>query len=1525
MSQGEHVSLGGRDTRPDNHAGRRAFVTFALLAGVLMACAFLVWFAQPTAAHSVLPRPEAVINACGTISSSTIWTTGNVYSATNCFVTVAAGATLTIQPGVIVKFGGTCPGCGANSVALRVDGTLVASGTSAQPVVFTSFADDAHGGDTNNNGASSGAAGDWYGLVFNSGSQGQLSNAYIAYAGSGTFNAGTDMGYGRAQVDVRGGDLQLTNSTVTTGLQKGIYLEGAGITPVIQNVQVANNQMADGKGYAIYQATISMQPTYANLALSGNNVDQVIISMDSAMTQDATLGGAEFGFRCGYTLCDLAVPSGTTLTVAPGTLLDFLPSYGIAVESGGALVAEGTATQPITFTSKLAAAGTPDQHWLGLWAKAGSTVSLDRCDISYSFDSNYGKGGLQIDTVNAQVRNCHIHHNRDAGLYLSGSSGNALSPTLQNLDISDNGTYGVYLYTQGSTLAPVFEGGFIRRNGRAGVYSAVWDASLVNPTFRDIAISNNGSAGSGSDQAGIRFEHAAISPIFENVTFSGNTGAAILWNCDGSISASNITATGNGTNALVLPGCTVTSGRKWSLAQAGLPVHATWNIVIDAGGLLTLEPGSTLRFEAGVPLEVYGALYALGTADRPITFTHITSMQENWRGIYTNNGALILRHLDLAYGGTGSYPAFLIAGTNSYVLVQNSKIHNSATDGVNAMVDTPYLHYNEIYDNAVTGVKRTYGDTLVDARYNYWGDPTGPSHATLNPSGKGDAVGDYVLFDPWLTAPPEDNQVTSEMLVTTGAPRIISSGQTVDYAIQYLNLMTTTVQNPVLMIQLPAASEYIDSTGGGIYWPERHQVFWKLGNLAPNAEGFVSVRVRFQWGLPRNYKDGSLTLLAGDNYNEDQLNVAEYRAYQPVTVTGQVAVTKAAFDTLVNANPNLKTLYDQSIARGYVFLEAGQVNYSDGTSITGGMYRTSDRRWVRQLTLYKGQAMAATSGEGLYILQDTTGGMTTTLHSMQRAYWGNWVPESADARPGISKAAAPTVCTEAMCKVNCIGKKVTIGRIAGGVADTFMWTIATGGTGGWFGAAYEAYGLIKDVWECNSQCNQDKNSNCCTAGQVRWSPPGWIGNIIETGCTKEECNATTGGYGAPGTIFCAYGQRCKAGYNDEGGCKNCSESSNRTVVYDEITISPCAPSAPGEPSCSDLELLRAKDPNAIAGPEGDLLPGQWVTYTVSFENVGEGRAYGVYVINQLPAVFDAATLDLKGSGTYMSDSREILWIVGELGPKGDADSKGSKTYTMRLKTGLATGTVVNNQAVVYFPSVPEETPTNTWVNLVGQVAAIPQTLTTNYETPLNITLTGRKAGPSALTFTIVDRPLGTLTGTPPNLVYTPPDNFTGVDFFTFRASSGATTSRQAQVLIDVTSTGDTVKPQVLWVTPANAAKSISVSGTPILTDKAGPIYGPVILAGFSEAIQESSVTTQTVQLTSPSGQVSATVVFDGLLNQVTLLPRQALQSGVTYTVSLSTGIQDLAGNGLAATYQWSFETARPAQRYLYLPTVLKKK
>jgi len=73
------------------------------------------------------------------------------------------------------------------------------------------------------------------------------------------------------------------------------------------------------------------------------------------------------------------------------------------------------------------------------------------------------------------------------------------------------------------------------------------------------------------------------------------------------------------------------------------------------------------------------------------------------------------------------------------------------------------INDNSIFSNTTYGVKNDDpSTTVVDAEDNWWGSSTGPTHAS-NPSGTGDAVTDYVDFDPWGTGTPTlsiDNETT---------------------------------------------------------------------------------------------------------------------------------------------------------------------------------------------------------------------------------------------------------------------------------------------------------------------------------------------------------------------------------------------------------------------------------------------------------------------------------------------------------------------------------------------------------------------------------------------------------------------------------------------------------------------------------------------------------------------------------------------------------------------------------------------
>src|SRR5690554_4622789 len=91
------------------------------------------------------PANENVIGVSENITSNTTWETGKTYILQNR-IAVTAGNTLTIQPGTVIK--GEA-GSGPNATALIVarGAKIDAQGTAAQPIIFTSVADEIEPGE----------------------------------------------------------------------------------------------------------------------------------------------------------------------------------------------------------------------------------------------------------------------------------------------------------------------------------------------------------------------------------------------------------------------------------------------------------------------------------------------------------------------------------------------------------------------------------------------------------------------------------------------------------------------------------------------------------------------------------------------------------------------------------------------------------------------------------------------------------------------------------------------------------------------------------------------------------------------------------------------------------------------------------------------------------------------------------------------------------------------------------------------------------------------------------------------------------------------------------------------------------------------------------------------------------------------------------------------------------------------------------------------------------------------------------
>ena len=136
---------------------------------------------------------------------------------------------------------------------------------------------------------------------------------------------------------------------------------------------------------------------------------------------------------------------------------------------------------------------------------------------------------------------------------------------------------------------------------------------------------------------------------------------------------------------------------------------------------------------------------------------------------------------------------------------------------------------------------------------------------------------------------------------------------------------------------------------------------------------------------------------------------------------------------------------------------------------------------------------------------------------------------------------------------------------------------------------------------------------------------------------------------------------------------------------------------------------------------------------------------------------------------------------------------------------------------------------------------------------------------------------------------------------TFPTSTYRTENYWVDVVYDDSTGPDTTAPRIVGELPPSGSE-----GVPPATN---------VVVGFNEAMTASTITTSTVQLRDPAGNlVPAAVSYDSSSQSATLDPTGDLADSTTYTVKVqggTGGVADRAGNTLAADRSWTFTTAAP--------------
>ncbi len=232
--------------------------------------------------------------------------------------------------------------------------------------------------------------------------------------------------------------------------------------------------------------------------------------------------------------------------------------------------------------------------------------------------------------------------------------------------------------------------------------------------------------------------------------------------------------------------------------QIGLDSYDLKNdFTIASNTTLTVQPGVTVTAQNNVTLLVNGNLQAVGTATQPITFTATITQ---WDGLVFDGGVGTLRYTTVSGGGKANSGNIWVK--NGQVSLESSRLANSAQNGLTVVNGNVSVLCSNFANNANYGVYIAKGyptflmagsslatnkggvfnenQANVTARYNWWGDATGPSGSG---TGKGVSVAPRVLFDHWLSK----NECVVDVAATTILPAIIAKDQTVTYTHRVVN------------------------------------------------------------------------------------------------------------------------------------------------------------------------------------------------------------------------------------------------------------------------------------------------------------------------------------------------------------------------------------------------------------------------------------------------------------------------------------------------------------------------------------------------------------------------------------------------------------------------------------------------------------------------------------------------------------------------------------------------------------------
>jgi len=338
-----------------------------------------------TAEHSITVTVSAgnATHHSGEIDTNEVWYPSGNPHIIDSDVYTGNNVTLTIKPGCYVQFtAGTELYTGYSH-----PGSIIAVGTADSLITFTSLSDT--------------VPGFWEDVGFYSYtiSTARMSYCQVLFGGSPSSNGA---------IHVADCNVKIDHTTVRKSGGYGVYVESNG-----SFADFSNNTITGCAGYSVRMDANFIRTIGAGNALTGNTKDGVEVHGGAISTS-----GTWLNHNVPYVIdndayvqdnATLTINSGTTISVNPG--IEFYCGYS----SPGSIIAVGTATEPITFTSLI---DTVAGIWeaLSFYSNTISTAQLGYCVVERAGGSNVD-GAVYVDGCRIKMDNCTVRKNAQYGVY----------------------------------------------------------------------------------------------------------------------------------------------------------------------------------------------------------------------------------------------------------------------------------------------------------------------------------------------------------------------------------------------------------------------------------------------------------------------------------------------------------------------------------------------------------------------------------------------------------------------------------------------------------------------------------------------------------------------------------------------------------------------------------------------------------------------------------------------------------------------------------------------------------------------------------------------------------------------------------------------------------------------------------------------------------------------------------------------------------------------------------------------------